>query len=333
MKKFLALVLSFILLLSLLASCSGKGETPVTKNSSSTVAAKDGKKTIAYITPDSRSPFPVKYSSAWKEECSKRDWEAVILDGAGDAAKQLSLIESLVAQKVDMICVTPIDSTAIGSGLKIAYDAGIPTMTVNADCDEAFHKYTIGYIGTPNFTFGYRSGECMAEALGNKPDKNIIICSLHDGFQASMDIVDGFKQAIKDKCGNVNYLDEQPGKSDKAISQALMEDWIVKYGDKIDAVFGADDTVAVGCINALKANNMLGKVIVVGAGGDGDGLPAIKNGEMYGTTYQSAAAEVSLVFENIELYFAGKPLQKEEEWKMELPIITKDNVDGYEPAY
>ena len=46
-----------------------------------------------------------------------------------DAAKQIPIIEDLIAQKVDALCVIPMDPAQLDPVLKKAMDAGIPVIT------------------------------------------------------------------------------------------------------------------------------------------------------------------------------------------------------------
>ncbi len=55
---------------------------------------------------------------------------------------------------------------------------------------------------------------------------------------------------------------------------------------KIDAVFGHDDPMALGALEAIKAQGRQGEIKVFGVNGNKEACAAIKNGEMYGTALQ-----------------------------------------------
>ena len=64
----------------------------------------------------------------------------------------------------------------------------------------------------------------------------------------------GFTEGIKGK--NIKVLDyKNPDAWDTAKAQAIAEDMITKYGDKIKFIFTHWDNGATGVINALKAVN------------------------------------------------------------------------------
>ena len=52
-------------------------------------------------------------------------------DAQGDIGKQLSQIQNFIAQKVDVIVVNPVDSSATAQMTKLIKDAKIPAVYVN----------------------------------------------------------------------------------------------------------------------------------------------------------------------------------------------------------
>ena len=188
MKKLFAVISCIVLSVSLLAGC-GSNDTKNTKTSGSTGTNGTGSKsnvtsgTNSTKTASSTSADPadykvvmiVKQSDSWFDDMStgveqlKKDTGlnvSVQVPETGDAASQISIMENLIAQGVNAICVVPNDPEALIPTIEKARKAGIvvvtheaPGIAANVDLDvEAF----------VNEEFGKLFGENLAKAMGGK---------------------------------------------------------------------------------------------------------------------------------------------------------------------
>jgi ribose transport system substrate-binding protein len=80
---------------------------------------------------------------------------------------------------------------------------------------------------------------------------------------------------------------------------------ILQAHPKVDAVFAADDEMALGAIKAIQAARL--KVIVVGFDGTPDAIAAVKNGTMYATIAQQPSLIGSLGVEEADKVIKGQP--------------------------
>ena len=103
-----------------------------------------------------------------------------------------------------------------------------------------------------------------------------------------------------------------------------MQDLLTRYPD-IDIVFGQDDPMALGALQAIKANGDEG-IKVFGVNGNKDACDAIKAGDMYGTAMQlSYTAGVYTVRVAYDLY---KGRQVPAQMLAPTAPVTPDNVDA-----
>lgn len=95
--------------------------------------AADAESTITLgLSYDSlESAWLVVNHAAVVEEAEKRGAEVISVMAEGDAAKQNSQIENLIARQVDAILCFPKDSAAIVKSVKKAKEAGIPIIMIN----------------------------------------------------------------------------------------------------------------------------------------------------------------------------------------------------------
>jgi ribose transport system substrate-binding protein len=93
----------------------------------------------------------------------------------------------------------------------------------------------------------------------------------------------GLDMAIKDTGGKVQLLDFQPADWNEQKAFDITQAWLTRFGDKIKGVFAANDGMGMGALEALRQNNLAGKVPVVGIDGIAAAVKAIEAGEFAGT--------------------------------------------------
>lgn len=85
--------------------------------------------------------------------------------------------------------------------------------------------------------------------------------------------------------GNVELLDYQAADWDTQRAAEIMSSYLTRFGDEIRGVFCANDTMAFGAIEALRAEGLAGEIPVVGYDGTAQAAEYIRSGEMQGTVY------------------------------------------------
>jgi ribose transport system substrate-binding protein len=92
----------------------------------------------------------------------------------------------------------------------------------------------------------------------------------------------GLMEAIK---GNdkVKMLDFQDADWDTTKANNIVSAWITRFGSDIKGVWAANDSMAIGALEALRAEGLAGVVPVTGIDGTKDAITAIRKGEMAAT--------------------------------------------------
>jgi ribose transport system substrate-binding protein len=204
-------------------------------------------------------------------------------DPALDPLKQVSMIEDCIARKADVVVVNAVDPAAVVPAIKKASEAGVPVLMQNADTNEAGHAYSKSFIGSQSYDQGYAVGQMIAKALGNKG--NVVVITGKAGQTDTVNRTDGMQAAFKDAKADIKVLAVQPADWSKDKALTVMQDLLTRY-PKIDAVFGQDDPMALGALEAIKATGREKEIKVFGVNGNKEACNAIKNGEMYGTALQ-----------------------------------------------
>ncbi|TKH11606.1 ribose ABC transporter substrate-binding protein RbsB [Peribacillus simplex] len=273
MKKVVSIIM--VLSLMVLAACSmDSGLTDDKKEKKDSM--KDVKVGVSISTLN--NPFFVSLKDGIEKEAKEKGMKVTVVDAQDDTAKQISGIEDLILQKVDVLLVNPTDSAAISSAVQSANEAGIPVITIDRSSDEGDIET---FIASDNVAGGEMAAEYLVKELGEKA--KVVELEGVSGASATRERGKGFHN-IADK--QLDVLTSQTAEFDRTKGLNVMEN-ILQGNKDIQAVFAHNDEMALGAIEAIKA---AGKdIIVVGFDGNDDALKSVENGELKATIAQQPA--------------------------------------------
>lgn len=204
------------------------------------------------------------------------DVELIVTDGQNDSSKQVTDVESLMAQGIKVLMISPLTSDALTPVVADAMAAGIKVVTL----DRKVNTDVTVHIGAENKPIGEAAAKFIAGKLGGKG--KIIELQGTGGASAVVDRHDGFVDGIKGTeleivaAQNCDFLRENAVK--------FMEDQLQRFGPgEIQAVYAHNDEMALGAIQALEAVGRLNEVVVVGIDGQNNAFEAVKAGKLAAT--------------------------------------------------
>lgn len=204
--------------------------------------------TIGVLEPNMAIPHFVAQAYGFVDEAQQLGMKVIMYD-AGEhknVAKQVSQMEDLIANKVDVICLVPGTTVTAMAQIDAAIAAGIPVVNVNIMSE---NPKVLGRIRSDDYEQGRLQGEFIAKALNGKG--NVVMMSGVSGVSAFVSRAKGFKEYVE-KYPDIKILSEQwtPNATDRGLK--LMEDWSQTF-TKIDAVYTGADRLAIGAAQALRA--------------------------------------------------------------------------------
>lgn len=305
------------------AKTEGESSGEETKAAETTGKKKDYK--IAVLLPG-----PTGYFVATKEgvDAAAAEYGVTIeyADAQWDASKQLAQAEDFMVKGVDLIALCCVDS---GSGEKIvksAQESDIPVLAfTNAIGSEETGEYAglVSYVGQNEVNTGAVTGEIAKNLLGGDGGKAILIEGV-PGTTPQINRKKGLEQALEGS--NIEIIYNQTSNWEKEQALKIVEDLIQKKME-FNVVICQDDNSATGAGQALKEAGMKEDVKVIGLGGSKDGLQAVKDGVIDGTTYMSAVEEGHLAIETSVKYLNGEKVEPVTEIRQ--VEVNKDNVDTF----
>lgn len=242
----------------------------------------------------------------------------IFADANGDISRQLDQIDNFIARKVGAIIVAPVDYQGIVPAVEKANRAGIPVIALGI----ASAGGQTTFVGSRNVDAGRIQGEFMTKSLPK--NAKIVYLQGQPGLYHSKERMDGFMQALASRT-DVTVLATLSANYDRAEGMKVTEDWVQRFA-QFDALIAANDQMALGALQALKAAGRKG-VAISGIDGVRDALSAIKAGEMAQSVFQDARGQAMGAYQALKLAMEGKPLPSE----ILIPFesIDRDNVDTY----
>ena len=308
MKKILALLLALSMLLCL-AACAGT-TTAKTEETKTETAKSDKDYEIVVVPKDASNPWFVRMDTGVKEYAAETGLN-VYQKGTDviDATKQAQLVQDLIAQGVDAICVVPVDPESLEPVLKQAREAGIVVIAhegaslTNVDYDiEAFSNSGYGAFIMDN----------LAEAMG---EEGLYTTMVADVTNASHnEWADAAVAHQKEKYPNMTLLEEEPrveshDNGDTAYNVA--KDLFKKYPD-LKGIMGTSSFDAPGIARAIEELGLIDKAFTSGTGMPADNAELLKSGVVKSLTLWDPAiagkAMISLALKVLNGEEIGAPV-------------------------
>lgn len=266
MKKVLVLLLVLIMAVAMFGCGGGATEEP---------AAEEGA-TIGLVVSTLNNPFFVDLKDGAQAKADELGATLVVLDSQDDSATEMSNVEDLITQGVDLIMINPTDSDAVGNAVTAANEAGIPVITLDRSANSG---EVVAHIASDNVAGGKMAGEFMVEQLGGKG--KVVELEGIPGASAARDRGEGFNAAIAGS--GLEVVAKQTANFDRAEGLSVMEN-ILQAQPEINAVFAHNDEMALGALEAIKASGR--DIMVIGFDATDDAVKAVQAGEMAATVQQ-----------------------------------------------
>ena len=164
---------------------------------------------------------------------------------AANASEQANQLQDLVSvTKINNLLVFPFESAALTKPVAQIHDKGVYTVVVDRGLTDTSAQDA--YISNDNVSFSRNAGEFIAKALNGKGD--IVILR---GIATTVDTerVDNFNAVMKNYPG-IKIMDAKFGNWNRDDAFKVMQDYLTRF-KHIDAVWAADDDMAVGVLKAI----------------------------------------------------------------------------------
>lgn len=177
--------------------------------------------------------------------------------------EQKAMVEQVLKDRPDAVIFIPVDDVAMVDSVKQLNDAKIPVVLVSNPLPGSF----VTYVGADDFEIGYREARYLFEHLGGKG--KIVVIEGTPAAPTNRERVRGYRRAFAEFPG-IEVVGSGIGNYQQPDAKRVMEKFLKEHAH-IDAVLSANDSMALGALEALKEANRTS--VVIGINGI---LPAVK---------------------------------------------------------
>ena len=288
MKKVLTLVLAVLLVFSGVAAFAEGWE-------------------IVVVPKDASNPWFVRMEVGVNEYAEAHPENTIYQRGTPeiDATLQAQLVQDLIAQGVDAICVVPVDPESLAPVLEQARAAGIVVIAhegaslVNVDYDiEAFN----------NAAYGAFIMENLAQAMGGEGVYTTMVA--HVTNASHNEWADGGVAYATENYPNMTLLEEEPrveSEDNGDVAYNVAKELFNKYPD-LKGIMGTSSFDAPGVARAIEELGLTGKVFTSGTGMPADNAELLKSGAVQSLTLWDPALAGQAMIALAEKLLAGEEI-------------------------
>ncbi len=204
----------------------------------------------------------------------KFDIQATMIGPAHpDPAQQVAMVEDLIAKKVDVIGLVPLDVKVLGPVLKRAQDAGIAVITQEGPNQEN-RTWDVEMIDSTRF--GETQMQALARAMGEQGDYVILVGTLTTPLHnAWADAAIAFQKAHYPRMHLATS--RFPGSDEVDSSEQVMRNVLQAYPAVRGAIgFGSNGPIGIG--NVVRQRHLQARIAVIGTAIPSQVKPLIMSG-------------------------------------------------------
>ncbi len=299
----------------------------------SSAALAQAKASIVSFNGPAGEAYIGRFIKGIKETAALKGFDIKVFENQFNQAEQDQQVQQVLAagQLPDVFIWWPSDATAGLGSLRALHKTGVPVLKINQLPNEQDKQYIFGYAGPDDRLRARNAGYMMREAAAAKKAAggtsfNVIALSYPHSYGGYGLSINAFKEAIAGSdLKIIGDVDEGFGQANGYKGAAKLIASVKDQG--IDFVYGMDDAILTGGINALEeAGYEMGvDVIAVGTVCNGD-KQLIEEGKQFGTTLQSPLHEGQLAIKLVEEYLETGKLANYINFTPN-PAVTKDTIE------
>ncbi|MGX1480472.1 UNVERIFIED_CONTAM: D-xylose transport system substrate-binding protein [Streptomyces canus] len=305
---------------TLSVSLVGCGGLHATGSSGDASPAKGDDITVGLLLPEKSNPqyeqFDHPVIKAKVASLTRDQGRVEYANADADAGTQARQLQQMIDERVDVILLDPVDTHAIASGVRKAKKAGIAVIAY----DRLAEGPIDAYITFDNELVGEVQGRSLLQALGaGAISDKIVMMNGSPTDPNAQQFKAGALLALDGKvtiAKSFDIKDWKPQSAEKNMTEAINE--IGK--NNIKGVYAANDGLAGGVIEALKAAGVTDLPPVTGQDAELSAVRRIVAGEQYMSVYKPYPQEAEIA--------AAMAVTKAQGRDVEFDALTPDQVDS-----
>ncbi|MBI6666636.1 LacI family transcriptional regulator [Pseudomonas syringae] len=203
------------------------------------------------------NPYFVTMKEALEEASKSIGAELIVTDSRHDVSKQVSDVEDMLQQGIDILLLNPTDSAGVQSAVISAHEKKVAIVSIDAEAKGPIDSY----VGSKDYDAGFKACEYLATTV-KKGNVGIL-----DGIPSLgiLERVRGCKEALA-KHPEVKVVSVQNGKQERDQALSVTENMLQANPD-LKGIFSVNDNGSLGALAAIESSGLDVKLVSV------DGAP------------------------------------------------------------
>lgn len=249
--------------------------------------------------------------------------EILAVPTEADLEAQLNLAETALLRRPAVLLVSPITSRNLHPALRLAAALKIPIVDLDGNLPLDYAAKTVegepdipiaSQIASNNFLAGQMAADFIIEQLGGVG--KVLLIEGIAGNITGMQRVEGCAARIREKAPNMQIVGRYAGDWDRLKAAMIVSDVLVAHPD-LRAIYCANDTMALGAVEAVYAAGKGGQIVVVGTDGIKDARDAIIEGRLAATVAQLPYLMGKMAIETAVKLLKGEPVP----FRQDVPLL------------
>ena len=236
-----------------------------------------------------------------------------------DYARQIQIVDSMIARRVDGIVVAATERQALVGPISRAMAAGIPVTVFDSGIEG--DNYT-SFVATNNYEGGAIAAREMVRLAGATGKVALLMNA--PGSTSTMDRERGFEETLAKEAPGLVIAARQYGLSDRGKARSAAENMLTAHPD-LRGMFCSSEPSAVGGALAVKARNLSGKLQLVTFDSSADLVEELKSGTIQAMVVQDPFRMGYDAVKSVVDKIAGKAVAKRID--LSARLVRRDDLD------
>lgn len=286
----------------------------------SALAARAEGQRFAYVVSDQRIPF---WNIMWRGveyQALEQGDEAIVLSADNSAKKELENMVQAIRDKVDGIVLSPTNSSAAVTLLKLADQANIPV--VIADIGTQGGEY-VSYIESDNEAGAYQLGQILAKTFEQRSISGSVgIIAIPQTRQNGKLRTQGFLRALNESGIASAYIHQQ---NDFSYQETLdFSRDLIRRNPDLKAIWLQGSERYQAALDAIREADKEGEILLICFDAEPEFIDMIQNQQLVAAGMQQPFLMGSQAVRSLGQHLAGQPVPRRQQ--LEVLAVSKGNI-------
>jgi len=297
----------------------------------SVARAQDESYEIAYLTPGLNVPFwkylsdGIKQQAATDAEATGATINVTDYDSRNDASLQLQNAQDAITAGVDLIIISPTDSSSAPTVLDLAAENNVPVVIADIGTDEGDY---VSFVISTNEQGAYEAGQVLMKKMADMgcESGDVLMITISQARLNGQNRTKGITKAVEEAGGHiVQFLQSKDYTRAEAQTQASD---MLSANPQACGFFTQHDEAALGAFAALQESGRADEVAFASFDGSPESVELIKQGKLAGASMQQPVLMGRISMEVGLKHLRGEEVEKET--SVPTILVTPENVDEIE---